>query len=479
MLSSILMSLVVLAATEQPAPNIVQKSSGWCSPNIAYVAGNVTVNCIGVDPRALNRLNAELNRKNLQLADKISEADEWTARYKELEAQLSAAGNDSVLSRQAEEYLHQGELEKAAAILDQILGSEEKQVDVIAANHFNRALVFDLQFRPLDALPHLEKAYQYRPEEWKYGQEYSAVLLQEKEFSRAEPVIMATLDKARHLSNENPAAYRPDLASTLNTLANLYRATQRTKEALATYEEAVEMWRQLAKDNPAAYQPKLARTLNNLANQYSDTQRTKEGEAAYLEALETYRQLATENPAAYKLDVALTRNNLATLYRATQRMKEAEAGYQEALEICSQLAKANPAAYQPYVAGQLNNLAALYRTTQRMKEAEAAYEEALDLYRQSATANHAAYKPAMANVLTNLATLDVELGNLDKASKENEEAVTINRERWRANAESSGNDLARSLLVEAAILQQTQQRNSQVCPLVREAETVAYHSRPN
>src|SRR5664279_4418178 len=106
MFTSMLASLVVMAAVQQPGPTTVQQSSGWCSPNIANVVGNVTVNCIGVDPRALARLNAELNRKNLQLADKIREADEWTARYKELEGRLSEAGDDSVLSHQAEEYLH-------------------------------------------------------------------------------------------------------------------------------------------------------------------------------------------------------------------------------------------------------------------------------------------------------------------------------------------------------------------------------------
>src|SRR5271165_2473592 len=194
MLSSIFIPLVVMAAAQQPAATIVQKSSGWCSPNVANVVGNVTVNCIGVDPRALKRLNVELDRKNLQLADKIREADEWTRRYKELETRLSEAGDDSVLSRQAEEYLHQGELEKAGAILDQILGGEEKQIDRTAANHYNRALVFELQFRPLDALPHLEKAYRYRPAEWKYGQEYAYVLLRQNDFARAERVMLATLD---------------------------------------------------------------------------------------------------------------------------------------------------------------------------------------------------------------------------------------------------------------------------------------------
>src|SRR5271165_6954018 len=200
MYSSVLVPLVIMAALQQPPAPTVQKSSGWCSPNIANVVGNVTVNCIGVDPRALKRLNAELNRKNLQLVDKIREADEWTRRYKELETQLSAAGDDSVLSRQAEDYLHEGELEKAGAILDEILGSEEKQIDRTAANHYNRALVFELQFRPLDALPHLKKAYQLATanespsEEVKYGQEYAALLLAQNDFSRAEPVLQGTLN---------------------------------------------------------------------------------------------------------------------------------------------------------------------------------------------------------------------------------------------------------------------------------------------
>src|SRR5450755_4077973 len=131
MLSSVLISLAVTAAP-QAQSTILQRSSGWCSPNVANIVGNVTVNCIGVDPRALKRLNAELGRKNLQLADKIREGDEWTARYKELEARLREVGNNSVLSQQAEEYLHEGELEEAGTVLDEILRKDEDEVDQIA-----------------------------------------------------------------------------------------------------------------------------------------------------------------------------------------------------------------------------------------------------------------------------------------------------------------------------------------------------------
>src|SRR5258708_27987009 len=116
MLGTPLFLLVGVAALQGARMTIVKKTSGWCSPAIANVVGNVTVNCIGVDPRALARLNAQLASKNLQLAEKIREADQWTVRYKELETQLSPAGDDSALSRQAEHYLHQRELRQAGTI---------------------------------------------------------------------------------------------------------------------------------------------------------------------------------------------------------------------------------------------------------------------------------------------------------------------------------------------------------------------------
>jgi hypothetical protein len=68
-------------------------------------------------------------------------------------------------------------------------------------------LVFELQFLPLDALPHLEKAYRYRSEELKYGQSYATVLLRQNDFNRAEPVLLTTLHHARELAKADPAVY--------------------------------------------------------------------------------------------------------------------------------------------------------------------------------------------------------------------------------------------------------------------------------
>lgn len=246
----------------QQSPVVLQQStSGWCSPAIANVSGGVTVNCIDVDPRALSQLNADLSQKNLELSQKIREANDWAERYHELEKRLSKTADEVTLSHQAEEYLHEGELEKAGAVLDEILGREEKEIDLIAANHYNRGLIFQLQFRPLDALPHLKAAYQYRPSDLNFAQAYAALLLRQKDYQSAEPVLDAALDRLRQLAKVD-STYNPDFARVLNNLAVLYRETGRSTEAEIAYKGALEIRLQLARSNPGLYQADVAMTLN-------------------------------------------------------------------------------------------------------------------------------------------------------------------------------------------------------------------------
>ncbi|MCA9834067.1 MAG: tetratricopeptide repeat protein, partial [Thermomicrobiales bacterium] len=66
------------------------------------------------------------------------------------------------------------------------------------------------------------------------------------------------------------AAYRPDLAMSLNNLAVRLAEVGDRKGALAPAQEAVNIRRELAKTAPAAYRPDLAGSLNNLAALQSD-----------------------------------------------------------------------------------------------------------------------------------------------------------------------------------------------------------------
>ena len=89
----------------------------------------------------------------------------------------------------------------------------------------------------------------------------------------------------RELAAQNPAAYRPDLAATLNNLGALYGDTHRFAEAEAALKEAADIGRELAAQNPAAYRPDLAPTLNNLASLYRDMHRDSDAKAVEAEAL--------------------------------------------------------------------------------------------------------------------------------------------------------------------------------------------------
>jgi tetratricopeptide (TPR) repeat protein len=231
------------------------------------------------------------------------------------------------------------------------------------------------------------------------------------------------------LAETNPEAYLPNLAKTLNNLANLHSELHKLcgyVEAEKEYEKALEIYREFATSSPADYQPNLAKTLNNLALLHSELRGyKKEAEKEYAEVLEILRELAKVNPAAYQPDVAKTLNNLANLHSELHRYKEAEKEYEKALEIYRELVKVTPEAYLPDVADTLNNLALLHSELQCYEEAEKEFAEVLEILRELAIANPADYLPDVAMTLNNLANLHSELQCYEEAEKEFAEALEI------------------------------------------------------
>jgi len=126
------------------------------SPAIVSDHNNITYN--DIDARSLKRLKDQLDEKNLTKAQKIAEADEWARKYHELDQQLTEArsqaaakGDYATLVKAAQDLLHKGKLEEAGNIYDQLLARDESNVDRVAQDHFGRAKIYALQFRPLAA----------------------------------------------------------------------------------------------------------------------------------------------------------------------------------------------------------------------------------------------------------------------------------------------------------------------------------------
>jgi tetratricopeptide (TPR) repeat protein len=268
----------------------------------------------GIDPKAWQYLLEQLAKQNEELQQKEEEIKEWVRKYHEIDQRLATEEHESSLARRVRILLHEGLLEEAGALLDQVLESGEAAVERLASHHFSRARVLDLQFQPLGALPHYAKAYQYRPETPTYAGAYANALQEQNRYSEAEPIYVAALQTLRSQAEANPAAFLPDVAMTLNNLGLLYKSTQQLEQAEAVYQEALTTYRQLAEANPAAFLPNITTVLNNLGVLYKSTQRLEQAEVVYQEALTILRQLAEANPAAFLPDVAMALNNLGLLY---------------------------------------------------------------------------------------------------------------------------------------------------------------------
>lgn len=213
------------------------------------------------------------------------------------------------------------------------------------------------------------------------------------------------LELRRQLAQQNPAAYLPDVATTLNNLGNLDRLESRTDDARRHYEEALKDYEQLAQQNAAVYLPYLATTLNNLGNLDLRENRTDDARLYFERAFNLRQQLAAQNQDANPPEMAVILNNLAVSEKDENRFDDARQHYEEALQSYRQLAQQDPAKYLPYVAGTLNNLGSLDKSQNRIEESRAHYQEALSFFRKLAEGD-SKYAGAVARVEASLQELD-------------------------------------------------------------------------
>jgi tetratricopeptide (TPR) repeat protein len=210
-------------------------------------------------------------------------------------------------------------------------------------------------------------------------------LLERALFTRAETSIRRALAIDERIYGPD----HPEVASFLNNLAQLLKATNQLGEAEPL------MRRALAIDEQGygPTHPDVARDLNNLAPLLQDTDRLGEAEPLMCRALAIDEQSYSPNHPAVARDL----NNLAALLRDTNRLGEAEPLMRRALAIDEQ----SYGRTHPDVARDLNNLAQLLQDTNRLGEAEPLMRRALAIDEQSYGPNH----PNVATGLNNLAQL--------------------------------------------------------------------------
>ena len=217
---------------------------------------------------------------------------------------------------------------------------------------------------------------------------------------RSRPATTGTLAEA------SPAAYLPDLAMSLNNLANHRRRPGTGTAALAASTEAVAHYRSLAEASPAAYLPDLAASLNNLAA--ASGGRGPGGALAAAPKPSRPPQLAEASPAAYLPDLARSLNNLAN--HQAGRGPGGRAGHEhQAVQILPHPGRGQPRrlpARPRQVAEQPGQPTRRRPGTGRPRWPRA--PKPSSIRRILAEASPAAYLPNLATSLNNLAELSGE-----------------------------------------------------------------------
>jgi tetratricopeptide (TPR) repeat protein len=213
-------------------------------------------------------------------------------------------------------------------------------------------------------------------------------------------------------TQEQLGEHHPNVATSINNLAELYRSLGRYEEAESLYKQSLS----LMQEQLGERHPDVATIINNLAVLYELQGRYEEAELLYKRSLSLMQKhLGERHP-----DVATIINNLAVLYELQGRYEEAESLQKQALSLRKKLL----GEHHPHVANSMDNLARLYRLQGRYEEAESLFKQAL-LLRQELLGNG---HPHVADSINNLAMLYESQGRYEEAEPLHKLALSLYRE---------------------------------------------------
>jgi tetratricopeptide (TPR) repeat protein/CHAT domain-containing protein len=243
----------------------------------------------------------------------------------------------------------------------------------------------------------------------------------------------------------------PDVAGSLNSLANAYRAQGRYAEAEALFQRALLIQEKALGQDHA----EVAFSMANLAQLYIGQGRHAQAEPLLKRALSILeKSLGPEHP-----DVAEVLNRLAELHVARTQYAQAEPLLKRGLAIRE---KALGLDHQD-VATTLGNLAELHRAQGQYVLAESLYQRALAISEKTLGLGH----PNVATILNNLAQLYVSQGQYAQAEPMLKRALAIREKAFGPDHL----DMAATLVV-LALLYQGQGKYEQAEPLIKRSLTI-------
>jgi eukaryotic-like serine/threonine-protein kinase len=188
-----------------------------------------------------------------------------------------------------------------------------------------------------------EPAYQY---EWARTEFLLATLRQlmtgeqpQVRLDEAEKLHRAAAAKLKALAEAYPREpdYGHGLASCLNNLGDLLRATNRPDEGLRVWDEAIQVLDPLTRDYPRrpVYAQEQARLLHNVGVVLSTQKKLPEAEKAHRNALSKREKLVKDYPGepAYRLELASSHSELAIVLARRNKLMPAVESFEKAIAV--------------------------------------------------------------------------------------------------------------------------------------------------
>ena len=424
----------------QTRGTVPEPSGKWCSPVTANVTGRVTVHCIGVDPRAMDVLDVQLERTSAQLDEKIRIANNWADKYKLLEKRLAEAGDTSPLAQQAEDLLHKGQFAQAGAVLDRIIAQEQKTLDRLAADHYNRALIYELQFDTANALIHLEKAYRFAPESWRYGAEYARALGVENRMVEEEAVYRAFMG---HGTKNAKAEDIPYAALMLTGFARFCVQKRQYDEAEQSYKLALQGLVGLVTLDPSKFLETWLSTTDELGSLYETMGKFDDAEDQYTRALTTEQLASRGDPTGLKPYMSSTWGRIGDTRHERGDGKGAMEAYWKALGLLGE-AGGDITRFRPQASEILLSIGRLALDYNKFDVAETSFETVVKNYRELAQQDPGVFRPRLAEALDDLGNLYREQNKFDESEKSYQESLEIKQQLTATMPEVSQGDVAES-----------------------------------
>lgn len=461
--------LIAIVALSQAPAVVYQSSSGWCSPNIANVGGNVTVYCNGVSPKYLKRLNDELARTKKTVADQIKLAEFYARSYHELVDLLATMPGRTAVIVQVKALISDSDLEEADTVLKEVVRSGQPSLSESAQIFFLDGHIQEMEFKIEAAAELYSRAYGADPDDPRYPLSYGSALRRLGKLEKAREVYDESLQRLRtQTQTKQTLEYVTRLLNASGSLYMEYNDVDEPQiaEAESAFREAYILAQRLYAMDSDAYARLLADTLWRQGNLYKDTRSYKDALAKYSEAADLYRHI-DDPDAETELSKLLTL--IGDLYAENDQWLEAEMRYQEVLSRLTVHRDPTLSPRDGQIASTLDRIGDVYRKLRKLKLAEDYYLHSRELYHELSSRNPGAYWPAESGVNDDLATLYLGQSEFKKGQVCAENEVAIDRQLVKEHPEVYSGDLAHSLLRLALILKLENGDRQRACALADEA----------